>query len=221
MGRGIARFAGEVSGRVQYRRQRRRADQGELVRTRSFAGLRGARPLGKERPGHGVGRPDLQGGSARDRFLQDHASQSKVAGGLMSRTSRRTFLQMAPAAAVLTAIGRAADGGPEPSPTTLWYQQPATKWEEALAIGNGRLGAMIFGGVEKERLQLNEITIWSGRLEPEADRPEAYKALPAIRQLIDQGKYPEANKAMNEQRTCLKEGRAGAGTYGSYQTLGD
>ena len=54
--------------------------------------------------------------------------------------------------------------------------------EEALAIGNGRLGAMIFGGIEKERLQLNEISIWSGRLELEADRPEAYKGLPGIRQ---------------------------------------
>ena len=139
----------------------------------------------------------------------------------MSRTSRRTFLQMAPAAAVLTAIGRAADGGPEPSPTTLWYQQPATKWEEALAIGNGRLGAMIFGGVEKERLQLNEITVWFGRLEPEQNRPDAYKSLPGIRQLIQDGKYAEASKAMNEQRTCLKEGRAAAGTYGSYQGLGD
>ena len=139
----------------------------------------------------------------------------------MSKTSRRTFLRMAPAAAVLTAIGRAADGGPEPSPTTLWYQQPATRWEEALAIGNGRLGAMIFGGIEKERLQLNEITVWFGRLEPDQNRPDAYKSLPAIRQLIQDGKYAEAGKAMNEQRTCLKEGRAAAGTYGSYQGLGD
>ena len=139
----------------------------------------------------------------------------------MPKTSRRTFLQMAPAAAALSAVGHAADRAPEPSPNTIWYQQPAGKWEEALAIGNGRLGAMIFGGIEKERLQLNEITIWSGRLELEADRPEAYKGLPGIRQLIKDGKYQEANKAMNEQRTCLKEGRAGVGTYGSYQTLGD
>ena len=47
-------------------------------------------------------------------------------------------------------------------PLTLWYQQPASKWEEALAVGNGRLGAMVFGGVEKERLQLNEITVLVG-----------------------------------------------------------
>ena len=109
----------------------------------------------------------------------------------MSKTSRRTFLQIAPAGATLSAIGHAADGAAEPSPTTIWYRQPAGKWEEALAIGNGRLGAMIFGGVEKERLQLNEITLWSGRLEPDADRPEAYKGLPGIRGLIKEGKYPE------------------------------
>jgi alpha-L-fucosidase 2 len=139
----------------------------------------------------------------------------------MSKTSRRRFLQVAPAVAALTTIGRTADGAPVISPTTIWYEQPAGKWEEALAIGNGRLGAMIFGGIEKERLQLNEISIWSGRLENDADRPEAYKGLPGIRQLIKEGKYQEANKAMNEQRTCLKEGRAGVGTYGSYQTLGD
>jgi alpha-L-fucosidase 2 len=88
----------------------------------------------------------------------------------MPKTSRRTFLQMAPAAAALSTLGHAADGAPEPSPTTIWYREPATRWEEALAIGNGRLGAMIFGGIEKERLQLNEITVWSGRLEPEAPR---------------------------------------------------
>ena len=80
---------------------------------------------------------------------------------------------------------------------------------------------MIFGGIEKERLQLNEITIWSGQLEDKADRPEAYKGLAGIRQLIKEGKYPEANKAMLEQRTCQTGGRFGQGTYGSYQTLGD
>ena len=71
---------------------------------------------------------------------------------------------------------------------------------------------MIFGGVEKERLQLNEISIWSGRLELEADRPEAYKGLPGIRQLIKDGKYQEANKAMNEPPD-LPEGGQGRGGH--------
>src|SRR5213082_3588702 len=48
------------------------------------------------------------------------------------------------------------------SPFTLWYRRPAAQWVEALPIGNGRLGAMVFGGIPEERLQLNEDTIWAG-----------------------------------------------------------
>lgn len=103
----------------------------------------------------------------------------------------------------------------------MWYAQPASRWEEALPCGNGRLGAMVFGSIEKERLQLNEITVWSGRLETEADRPDAHKSLAPIREQIAAGQYVDAAKAMNAQRTCLKGGEAGVGTYGSYQTLGD
>src|ERR1041384_2768337 len=75
---------------------------------------------------------------------------------------------------------------------TLWYRKPATKWEsEALPIGNGRLGAMIFGGAEHERLQLNEHTLWSGH--PEVlDSPATAEALPKVRQLLFAGKYSEA-----------------------------
>ena len=50
-----------------------------------------------------------------------------------------------------------------PDALTLWYEQPAQAWTEALPIGNGRLGAMVFGGVATEHLQLNEDTLWSGR----------------------------------------------------------
>jgi alpha-L-fucosidase 2 len=110
---------------------------------------------------------------------------------------------------------------PAMNPTTIWYGQPAGKWEEALAVGNGRLGAMIFGGVEKERLQLNEITIWSGSLEQNADKPEAWKSLPQIRQAIEEGRYADAGKLVSAERLCLKGGRYGRDSYGSYQTLGD
>ena len=48
------------------------------------------------------------------------------------------------------------------SPVRAWYQQPATKWEEAIPVGNGRLGAMVFGGIASEHLQLNESTLYSG-----------------------------------------------------------
>lgn len=131
---------------------------------------------------------------------------------------RRSFLRLLPAAAwPFAGIAQPADG----EPLELWYPEPAAKWEEALPIGNGRLGAMIFGGIAKERLQLNEITVWSGKLEPNADRPEAWKRLPEIRRLIADGKYTETVTAMLESMTCQKDGWFGKGSYGSYQTLGD
>jgi hypothetical protein len=71
---------------------------------------------------------------------------------------------------------------------TLWYRQPAKEWTEALPVGNGRLGAMVFGGPEHERLQLNENTLWSGG-PYDPNNPEALAALPEARRLIFAGKY--------------------------------
>jgi alpha-L-fucosidase 2 len=106
----------------------------------------------------------------------------------------------------------------------LWYQSPATNWNEALPVGNGRLGAMIFGGVESERLQLNEDSLWSGGPQ-EADNPKALETLPQIRQLLFDGKYSEAERLANRSLICLGRGsgrgRGGRVPYGSYQTLGD
>ncbi|MGB3007578.1 MAG: glycoside hydrolase N-terminal domain-containing protein [Chitinophagaceae bacterium] len=73
----------------------------------------------------------------------------------------------------------------------LWYKQPAVKWTEALPIGNGRIGAMLFGGVEQDRIQFNEETLWTG--EPRNySRPGAYRYLDSIRQLLFAGKQKEA-----------------------------
>ena len=77
--------------------------------------------------------------------------------------------------------------------TLMWYTKPAEKWEEALPVGNGRLGAMVFGGLEEERIQLNEDTYWSGG--PYSTVVEGgYKKLPEIQQLIFDGKPIEAHK---------------------------
>jgi alpha-L-fucosidase 2 len=73
----------------------------------------------------------------------------------------------------------------------LWYRQPATNWVEALPIGNGRLGAMVFGGVDRERLQLNEDTLWAGGPYDPVNT-NALAALPKVRELIFAGRYPEA-----------------------------
>ena len=66
---------------------------------------------------------------------------------------------------------------------TLWYQQPANKWTEALPVGNGRLGAMVFGGIDHEHLQLNEDTLWAGG-PYDSNNPDALAALPEARRLI-------------------------------------
>src|SRR5690242_20551630 len=75
-------------------------------------------------------------------------------------TSRRALLAGAAGSAILTATKTATAQDAAPSALTLWYRQPAEVWTEALPIGNGRLGAMVFGGVAHERLQLNEDTLW-------------------------------------------------------------
>ncbi|HPM32911.1 MAG TPA: glycoside hydrolase family 95 protein, partial [Chryseolinea sp.] len=81
-----------------------------------------------------------------------------------------------------------------PNSLKLWYTKPSgVTWENALPIGNGRLGAMVYGNVEKEIIQLNEHTFWSGSPNRN-DNPEALKALPEMRQLIFDGKQKEAEK---------------------------
>src|SRR4051812_45180487 len=80
----------------------------------------------------------------------------------------------------------------------LWYQQPSgTTWENALPIGNGRLGAMVFGNVEQETIQLNEHTVWSGSPNRN-DNPAALSALPELRQMIWDGKQKEAEQLANK-----------------------
>ncbi len=80
----------------------------------------------------------------------------------------------------------------------LWYDHPATQWVEALPIGNGRLGAMVFGDPCKEIIQLNENTVWAGQPNRN-DNPEAKDALPEVRKLIFEGKYKEAQNLVDEK----------------------
>ncbi|HOC25898.1 MAG TPA: glycoside hydrolase N-terminal domain-containing protein, partial [bacterium] len=68
----------------------------------------------------------------------------------------------------------------------LWYDRPAEHFTESLPLGNGRIGSMVFGGVDSEKLVLNEISLWSGAPQ-EADRPDAAAWLPQIRELLLRG----------------------------------
>ena len=97
---------------------------------------------------------------------------------------------------------------------TLWYDEPAEKWLEALPIGNGRLGGMMFGGTDVERIQLNEESLWSGQ--PLDCNPKgAREHLPEIRKLLFEGKNKEA------QQLATKYLLGDPPRVRSYQTLGD
>ena len=80
----------------------------------------------------------------------------------------------------------------------LWYERPANDWNEALPIGNGRLGAMVFGNPQQEHLQLNEETVWAGSPHNNV-HAESAKYIPKVRELIFKGKYAEAQKLANEK----------------------
>jgi alpha-L-fucosidase 2 len=103
--------------------------------------------------------------------------------------------------------------------TTIWFDTPARNFTESSPMGNGRLGAMMFGGVDEERIVLNESSVWSGSRQ-DADREDAYKALPEIRRLLLEGKNPEAEALVNANFTCKGPG-SGGGQYGCYQVLGN
>jgi alpha-L-fucosidase 2 len=81
----------------------------------------------------------------------------------------------------------------EDDPLILWYQQPATAWTQALPLGNGRLGAMVFGGTDTAQFQLNDATLWSGGPR-DGNNPDANLALPEIRKALFRGDYLKAEK---------------------------
>jgi len=101
-----------------------------------------------------------------------------------------------------------------PRTNVLWYRQPARAWVEALPLGNGRLGAMVFGGVEKERIQLNEETVWVG-FERDVNNPIALKNLPDVRRLLFEGKELEATALGSKTLMGVPD------KVQSYQPLGD
>ncbi len=113
------------------------------------------------------------------------------------------------AALLLAAIPLAAQ-----SPLTLWYRQPANLWVEALPVGNGHLGAMVFGGAAREHLQFNEHTVWTGEPHDYAHHGAA-KYLPEIRKLLWEGKQKEA------EELAMKEFMSEPLHQKAYQSFGD
>jgi alpha-L-fucosidase 2 len=110
------------------------------------------------------------------------------------------------------------------APSQIWFDEPATHFTRSLPLGNGRLGAMVFGGANTERIVLNESSVWSGSRQ-DADRAGAYEFLPEIRRLLVEGKNVEAEALVNRHFTCQGPGSGhGSGAnvpFGCYQVLGN
>jgi alpha-L-fucosidase 2 len=131
------------------------------------------------------------------------------------KTTRQFFL----ASLLLYSANLRAQNG-----VRMLFKEPAGNYHAASPLGNGRLGAMVFGGTGRERIVLNEISMWSGGIQ-DADDPNAINYLPRIRQLLLEGKNAAAQSIMQAHFICKGKGSgSGLGAhvkYGCYQTLGD
>jgi len=133
------------------------------------------------------------------------------------RLTRRALLAGSAIAAGTGSLGWSFPAGAAQkrrSADRLWYRQSASEWIEALPVGNGRIGAMVFGGTATERLQLNEDTLWSGGPYNPVN-PEARSALPEVRRLIDVGRFAQAQKLADAKLMARPLSQM------AYQTLGD
>ena len=110
------------------------------------------------------------------------------------KATRRHFLKGGAAIAATPAFGQTEQA---PDALTLWYRQPAAQWTEALPLGNGRLGAMVFGGLHEDRIQINEATLWGGGVHDYVN-PHAHDHLAKLRELIFAGRAAEAEKLSAE-----------------------
>ncbi len=115
---------------------------------------------------------------------------------------------------LLSSLALASFAAEEPAATMLWYRQPARQWVEAMPIGNGTLGGMVFGDPAEEHVQLNDHTLWAGGPKDRTN-PKALDSLPKIRQLLFEGKNNEAAALAGETMMGIPP------RIESYQTLGD
>jgi len=125
---------------------------------------------------------------------------------------------------VISALMITSLGFSQNNPLELWYNKPASQWEETLPLGNGRLGITPDSGIETEKIVLNDITLWSGSPQ-DANNYEANKYLPQIKQLLLQGKNREAEELINQNFVCKGPG-SGSGDganvqFGCFQVLGN
>ena len=130
------------------------------------------------------------------------------------KITRREFVGTIPALALAASASPLTHMFSEPDDIwQLWYRQPARRWLESLPVGNGRLGAMVFGEIEGEVLKLNESTVWSGSPNITNVNPSAREYLGEMRQLLFDGKYAEGN-SLCAKHLCGRED-----SYGTHLPL--
>jgi alpha-L-fucosidase 2 len=132
----------------------------------------------------------------------------------MTVTRRTTLGALTAGATAALGASRTVAVPSAASPYRLWYRQPAQEWVEALPVGTGRIGAMVFGGVAQERLQLNDDTLWAGGPYDPVN-PQALAALPEIRRLIAAGDYAKAAEVADARFLATPRRQM------SFQTIGD
>jgi alpha-L-fucosidase 2 len=147
-----------------------------------------------------------------------HAGRCVLVGGLLILVNlllaSNSPAQSAPKDSGSNGLAFQGEAAAPEEPLSAWYRRPAKEWTEALPVGNGRLGAMVFGQIQQERLQLNEDTLWAGGPYDPVN-PEALAALPEVRRLIFDGKYDDADKLI--ARKLLGKPMSQM----QYQTVGD
>jgi alpha-L-fucosidase 2 len=124
------------------------------------------------------------------------------------------WLLLLPASVVVAAEPANRASAARERDMVVWYRQPAQAWLDAMPLGNGLMGAMVFGGVQKERIALNESSFWSGRPH-DYDDPNAGKYFPQIRELVFAGKFQEAEKMADDHFWGIPRNQQ------AYQPLGD
>ncbi len=145
---------------------------------------------------------------------QSPARKPDAPDAMEGRTMAEAFAEKFSRITADEGVPFAGKAAPPEGGLTLWYRQPARAWEEALPVGNGRLGAMVFGQVRGERIQLNEETVWDG-YPRDTTNPKALEALPEMRRLLFAGKNEEATQLARATMLAVPE------RIHSYQSLGD
>jgi alpha-L-fucosidase 2 len=142
------------------------------------------------------------------------ATAAAMGGGALAGVAGMAVADGATPATVADAAARPVAAGAAAQPLRLWYRRPATQWVEALPLGNGRLGAMVWGGGRYERLQLNEDTLYAGG-PYDPTPPDALAALPEVRRLLFAGRHAEAEALANAKMMGRPKKQM------PYQPLGD